>query len=348
MRDANETPAEVNEYDSAARIARKVLDYADRHRSPPKPRAYEVWYTYVTGEDPALSARLESELIKSDVVDLVTIEQLYQDHFLQKRLSNSMNRIGDELDAGLRETLGVIRDGLGSNQRFLASLGQAQDKIASASRNHDAKRVVMNLLELGREHATQTATVSGELTKARAQVLELQRELHRLRDTAYLDHLTQISNRRHMDEVLAREIDIAESTSQPLSFALADLDNFKALNDTHGHMIGDAVLKHFAGLLKHSIKGQDIPARYGGEEFAIIFPKTTLFGAARVSDAIRKAFHETEFVLSRDQSPIGRLSVSFGVTQFLPGEATSHLLRRADDLLYQAKRRGRNRVETDM
>lgn len=348
MRDANQTPADDSDYDQAARIARKVLDYADRHRSPPKPRAYEVWYTYVTGDDPALSARMESELVKSDVVDLGTIEQIYQDHFLHKRLSSGMNRIGDELDAELREMQAVIRDGLGSNNRFLASLGQAQGKINSASRNHDAKRILMNLLELGREHAAQTEAVSGELTKARAQVLELQRELHRLRNTAYLDHLTQISNRRHLDEMLDREITIAESTGQPLSFALADLDHFKGLNDTHGHAIGDAVLKHFAGLLKKSIKGQDIPARYGGEEFAIVFPKTTLFGAARVSDSIRTAFHDTEFVLSHDKSPIGRLSVSFGVTQFLPGETKASLLRRADDLLYQAKRRGRNRVETDM
>ena len=348
MRDMDQPPAEDGEYDQAARIARKVLDHAERHRSPPQPRAYEVWYTYVTGEDPALSARLESELIKSDVVDLGTIEQIYQEHFLHKRLSTGMNRIGDELDAGLRETLGTIRAGIGSNQRLIASLNQAQGKIDSASRNHDAKRIVMSLLDLGREHASQTEAVSGELSKARAQVLELQRELHRLRDTAYLDHLTQISNRRHMDEILIREIDISDTTGQPLSFALADIDRFKALNDTHGHAIGDAVLKHFAGLLKKNIKGQDIPARYGGEEFAVIFPKTTLYGAARASDGIRKALQETQFVLSRDQSPIGRLSVSFGVTQYLPGETMAHLLQRADDLLYRAKRRGRNRVETDM
>ncbi len=206
----------------------------------------------------------------------------------------------------------------------------------------------MDLLELGREHATQTEVVSDELNKARAQVLALQRELHRLRDSAYLDHLTQISNRRHMDEVLAREIALAEVNGDPLSFALADLDHFKRLNDVHGHAIGDAVLKHFAALLRKNLKGQDTPTRYGGEEFAVIFPKTTLYGAARATENIRTLFHETDFVLSRDRTSIGRQSVSFGVTQFLPGETMSHLMSRADDLLYQAKRRGRNRVETDM
>ncbi len=324
------------------------MDHAHRHRSPLRPRAYEVWYTYVAGEDQALRARIDSELIKTDVVDFDTIDQIYEDHFLHKRLSNGMTRIGDELDAGLRDTIVVVRDSLISNQHYLALLKQAQQKISQVSRNHDAKRVVMDLLDLGQAHAAQTEAMTTELTKARTQVVELQRELHRLRDSAYLDHLTQIPNRRHMDEVLEREINLANANGQPLSFALGDLDHFKGVNDTYGHAVGDAVLKHFAGLIKNNIKGQDTPARYGGEEFAIILPKTSVFGAGHVTDDIRKLLHDTDFILSRDRSSIGRISVSFGVTQFRPGDSMADLIRRADRLLYRAKALGRNRVETDM
>jgi len=337
-----------SEFDEAARLAARAMDHAHRHRSPPRPRAYEVWYTYVAGEDQALSARVDSELIKADVIDLDTIEQIYEEHFLHKRLSKGMTRIGDELDAGLRDTIAVVRDSLGSTQRFLASLKQAQSQISKVSRNHDAKRVVMELLDLGQTHAAQTEVVNAELTKARTQVLELQRELHRLRDSAYLDHLTQIPNRRHMDEVLEREITLANANGQPLSFALGDLDHFKGLNDSYGHAVGDAVLRHFAGLIKNNIKGQDTPARYGGEEFAIIFPKTSVFGAGHVTDKIRELLNGTDIILSRDRSSIGRVSVSFGVTQLLPGDSMAELIRRADGLLYRAKALGRNRVETDM
>jgi diguanylate cyclase len=259
-----------------------------------------------------------------------------------------MTRIGDGLDAGLRDTIAVVRDSLGSSQQFLASLNQAQGKIAKVSRNHDAKRVVMDLLKLGQAHAAKTEVVNTELSKARTQVVELQRELHRLRDSAYLDHLTQIPNRRHMDEVLEREIGLAKSNGQPLSFALGDLDHFKEVNDTYGHAVGDAVLKHFAGLIRNNIKGQDTPARYGGEEFAIILPKTSVFGAGHVTDKIRTLLHGTDFILSRDRSSIGRVSVSFGVTQLQPGDSMAELIRRADGLLYRAKSLGRNRVETDM
>ena len=78
-----------DDFAEAARRAVKAMDHAHRHRSPPRPRAYEVWYTYVAGDDPVLRARIDSELIKADVVDLDTIEQIYEEHFLHKRLVDS-------------------------------------------------------------------------------------------------------------------------------------------------------------------------------------------------------------------------------------------------------------------
>jgi diguanylate cyclase len=149
-----------------------------------------------------------------------------------------------------------------------------------------------------------------------------------------------------MDEVLEREIYLAKTNHAPLSFALGDLDNFKALND--GHAVGDTVLKHFAGLMKNNIKGQDTPARFGGEEFALIFPKNMAFDTGHVTDKIRKLLAETNFILSRDRSSIGQVSASFGVTPILPNDTIADMIRRADDLLYLAKKLGRNRVETDM
>lgn len=342
----NERPEE--DFDEALRLATEALEHAHRHRSPPLPRAYEVWYTYVSGEDRALRERIDRELVNTHVVDLDKIEQIYQEHFLEKRLSKGMKVIGDELDHGLKDAIAVLRDGLGSSQRFVGALREAQERISRLSRRQDAKRAAIELLKLAESHAAQTDSLNGELTKVRAQVLELQSELQRLRDTAYLDHLTQIANRRHLDEVLEREVLEARANAEPLSFALGDLDHFKRLNDSFGHAVGDAILKHFAGLIKRNVKGQDTPARFGGEEFAIIFPRTSLFNAGNVVDSIRRQLSETDFVLSRDRRPIGQVTASFGVTQLRPGDTIPELIKRADALLYRAKRLGRDRVETDL
>jgi len=350
MKDAKseKEPTTETEYDKAIRLSLETLEQAKKYRSPPRPRAYAVWYTYVAGEDSALTARVDSELIKTDVVNLDVIEQIYEEHFLQKRLSSGMTRIGDELDAGLHEALHVIRDSQSGNQSYIGSLTEAQDQITRMRRRSDAKRVVAKLVQISQDQLRQTKSVNTELAKVRGQVEELQRELHRLRDSAYLDHLTQIPNRRHLDEVMEREITWAKLHGDPLCLALGDLDHFKMLNDTHGHQVGDAMLKHFAALIKDNIKGRDTPARFGGEEFAILFPKTSLFNAARVVDNLRRILHDTDFILSSDKSTIGRMTVSFGVTQLLSSDSPNDLIERADALLYRAKKNGRNRVETDI
>jgi len=108
------------------------------------------------------------------------------------------------------------------------------------------------------------------------------------------------------------------------------------------------MLKHFAALIKDNIKGRDTPARFGGEEFAILLPNTTVYNAAKLVDSLRRLLHETDFILSRDRSAIGRMSVSFGVTQLLATDSVGDLVERADALLYRAKRNGRNRVESDL
>jgi len=346
-----EKPANADpetEYGRAIRLSTDALDRARRHRSPPRPPVYAVWYSYVAGDDAALKARVDSELIKADQVDLDTIEQIYEEHFLQKRLSRGITRIGDELDAGLGDAMHVIRDSQGANQDFLGALAKAQEQIGSMNRRADVRRVVVRLLQLGRGQLSRSESVGAELAKVRTQVGELQLELRRLRDSAYLDHLTQIPNRRHLDEVMEREISLAHRHGHPLSLALGDLDHFKQLNDSHGHQVGDAMLKHFAALIKDNIKGRDTPARFGGEEFAILLPNTTVYNAAKLVDSLRRLLHETDFILSRDRSAIGRMSVSFGVTQLLATDSVGDLVERADALLYRAKRNGRNRVESDL
>jgi len=157
------------------------------------------------------------------------------------------------------------------------------------------------------------------------------------------DVLTGLPNRRHFDERLAEEVARAQRHHHPLSLVLADLDHFKGINDSHGHAIGDEVLRHVAALIRRHCRAADIIARYGGEEFALLMPETPLEGAARLAEDLRVALERHAW---NSIQPGLQVTMSFGVAQVVRVAEPALLVGYADDLLYLAKHNGRNRVES--
>ena len=129
-----------------------------------------------------------------------------------------------------------------------------------------------------------------------------------------------------------------------MSLILGDIDHFKTFNDTWGHQIGDQVLRLVASVLKDNVKGQDLLARYGGEEFAIVLPNTSLKDATTLADNIRLAVSKRRLLNKFTNTDLGRITMSFGVAPYVPGDSVDHLIRNADAALYKAKETGRNRV----
>jgi diguanylate cyclase len=132
-----------------------------------------------------------------------------------------------------------------------------------------------------------------------------------------------------------------------LCIALADIDDFKKVNDNFGHVAGDKVLKLVAGLLASSIRSQDIAARFGGEEFAILFPDTRLADAGAMVGRLRALLESKQWAVAASGERIGAVTVSFGVARLNAAESAEDLVRRADAKLYEAKSLGRNRVVVD-
>nr|WP_290665550.1 sensor domain-containing diguanylate cyclase [Ardenticatena sp.] len=164
-----------------------------------------------------------------------------------------------------------------------------------------------------------------------------------LQRQAKTDPLTGIYNRRYLFEVGEREVIRSHRLHLPLSVILFDLDHFKRINDTYGHLVGDRVLVHVAHGVQQLLRSSDILARYGGEEFAILLPGLPLDRAVMVANRIHQWMHTTPCQTDKEAVPI---SGSFGVVTLLPHMQTfSALLEVADDLLYRAKELGRNRVE---
>jgi diguanylate cyclase (GGDEF)-like protein len=168
--------------------------------------------------------------------------------------------------------------------------------------------------------------------------------LHRIVERqALVDELTGLANRRHCEELLAAELSRAARFGGPLTIATADLDDFKAVNDDHGHAVGDAVLREFAEVLRSSVRDVDVAGRWGGEEFLLVLPGTDAAGGRRLAERVRKLV-EGRALATSEGRPLG-VTVSFGLATYGDDGTTAEaLLAAADAALYEAKRAGKNRV----
>lgn len=172
---------------------------------------------------------------------------------------------------------------------------------------------------------------------------ELQLAHERLQYQATRDPLTDLFNRRYLEETLERELTRCLREELPLSVILMDLDFFKTINDTHGHKAGDIMLQAMARLLQASTRGEDIACRYGGEEFVVILPSAAPMHAIARAESWRRAFEALRLPYEKH---VLSGTVSCGIATFpLHGTDSDALLRAADQALYEAKAEGRNRVK---
>jgi diguanylate cyclase (GGDEF)-like protein len=167
--------------------------------------------------------------------------------------------------------------------------------------------------------------------------------LQRAEALSVTDDLTQLYNSRYLNQVLRREVKRASRSGRPLSLLFIDLDGFKAVNDTHGHLAGSAALVEAAGVIRRSARETDVVARFGGDEFALILPDTGSEGAAAVGDRVRERIDDHGFLASRGLQI--HMTVSVGVAT-LPDVAASaeELVRAADVAMYRVKETGKNNV----
>lgn len=164
-------------------------------------------------------------------------------------------------------------------------------------------------------------------------------EIYRL---TTVDGLTQVNNRRFFDESIERELSRCRRYGRTLSLVLIDVDHFKKINDTFGHLAGDAVLKEVASAIRKRIRKEDLLARYGGEEFAVLTPEVDLKGALSMAEKVRKVIEKHEFSFDGEVIPV---TISCGVaTLGKKGDTAPALVQRADEKLYEAKEGGRNQV----
>ena len=237
-----------------------------------------------------------------------------------------IDRIGERA----RETIALFDIDTGNMQPISQIMQEANDELARL--NYSYEQLVMELTQAKRS--------------AEQMAVELKKANDSLRDLALRDGLTGLYNHRYFQDFLATSLESATRYNHPLSLLLLDIDNFKKVNDMHGHPAGDIVLRELGELLVKLARKCDVVARYGGEEFAVILPETGTSGARVLANRLRRGVEQHRIHHGTTHIPI---TISIGCTT--TGEdgricSRSALIARSDCALYTAKRCGRNRVET--
>jgi len=174
-----------------------------------------------------------------------------------------------------------------------------------------------------------------------AMLLDTIRVRERIVNLAETDELTGVWNKRYFRRQLPHEIERARTFGVPLSLLFFDIDDFKQINDSLGHIIGDVVLSELCGAVREMLRPTDAVVRFGGDEFAVILPHTDMTGAVAVAERVLKRVRA--LTIPTDEEATVQCSISIGLAEFERDESASDLVRRADERLYEAKRQGKNR-----
>jgi len=250
-----------------------------------------------------------------------------------------------EMLAGFIERLGRMTE---NSSDFTPKLARCARQLESAATLRDIAPVLQEAIAATRSMATDAQRASDELRELRkkaehtdAEVLRLQQQLDHASAQMRHDPLTGALNRKGLDEDLKRELARSRRMDTPMCVALLDLDDFKKINDAHGHDTGDAALVHLAHVARQVLRPQDTVARYGGEEFVIVLPDTTLDQGVEAMARLQRELTKRFFLEGNE-----RLLITFsaGVAQLLADEGGADAIKRADQGMYLAKRSGKNRV----
>ena len=334
--------------DRSFAIAERAGELMREYGSSASPHAYTVWYTYVSGRLPALNEAVKRLTGKNGTLSDADIDELHDAHIDPQRLSVELERTNAGLIAEVEGIMETIELSLGSTAEYDASLREITRDLSDADTTRNRMReIVATLIANTRDVCANNRTLEARMRESRREIETLHETLEAARLESLTDPLTGLSNRKHFEAMLHREMDCAQSAEWPASLIVLDIDFFKRFNDIYGHLTGDQVLRLVAVVMRETIRTGATLARFGGEEFAILMPATARETASELAEALRTAIMGRELVKRSTGESLGKVTVSVGIALRRPDDTAVSFLERADSCLYAAKRSGRNRVVDD-
>lgn len=329
--------------EESAEYLRRALPLMSNQNAALHPISYAVWYEYVAGMNAALQNAIDRLLDRRTPLDERDISTLFERH-----IADLDSDAASGIAAGFQKILGEIARSTGAAAQDADAFGDLLQKLSHDCETRSGPVDLKVLLTGTQVMRTSIATLKTRLETSQQEIDQLRKEVARARDASLIDGLTGLVNRSGFDQkladCLADTAAQAQASCQGPCLLMCDIDHFKQINDTYGHLFGDKVIRAVAAVIKENVKGRDIAARYGGEEFVVLLPETSLQGAQALAEQIRHAIEKGRIRRGGSEESVARVTLSLGVARYQPGEAPATFIERADRALYLSKQNGRNRV----
>lgn len=330
---------QAEEYSAAA------MSLLEKYGIPKTPANFIVWYCYVSEKFPDLKRTIDVLISNEREFNARVNDELHTKYFSFQKESDRLNTAAKKFEDMMAQIAGQMGESSEGAERYGEALQNFTGGLQAGS--PDVKDLVSEILEETKAMKETNSKLETELTQSSEEIKQLKADLINMRKEAMTDALTGIANRKLFDSALREEVAAAMEKGHDLCLLMTDIDFFKKFNDTHGHQMGDQVLKLVARTLTECVKGQDTPARYGGEEFGIILPKTSLTQAIHVGNELRERLASKKMVNRKSGQDLGTITLSVGAAKYHFGEPINQWVHRADEALYLAKHSGRNQVKSE-
>ncbi|WP_235302860.1 GGDEF domain-containing protein [Sphingopyxis sp. MWB1] len=294
-----------------------------------------------SGANPRLAQMISSRLHAGE-----PITQRWLDELIHEEARRQDQPDIEKLMARLERNLDTFQTHTHAARRVTTDYGsELEQHVSDLEEVQQTGRIVSNLAGLARAMLERTRKAEEEMRKAEEEAKALRRSLARAKRDAEIDHLTGLPNRRAFETLLERHYGEARESKEPLTVAFCDIDEFKRVNDVHGHAAGDRVIKLIADTLAKISNDHCHVARHGGEEFVMLFRGLTPADAAKRLDEAREELASRRLINRKTDEPFGQITFSGGVADVFGHEDARAALKAADGALYRAKQQGRNRIE---
>ncbi|MBL0086685.1 MAG: GGDEF domain-containing protein [Ideonella sp.] len=326
-----------------AEVLRAALGHIGQHEACCNPVTFSVWYEYAAGMNAGLSQAIDACLRAKARLGDEAMLRLHREHVADPDL-DAVQQINTEMQrvmSGVAANASRTGDSAGSFGAQIDKLAVALAQAASG----DLPALLSGASAGAQAMKGSTAALVQQIREGQIEIERLRTDLVRARDEVLLDPLTGVLNRRGFDKRLAALVRQPARDGLSHNLVMIDIDHFKRVNDTHGHVIGDQVIRGLAELLRRSVPdGEHCVARYGGEEFALLLPDTAAVEGMRLADAVRKQVGAMKIRDRRTQQVLTQVTISAGVATLAPDDDPINWIARADAALYRSKQAGRNRV----